>query len=188
MNPALTRLESLLPPAALNAVCTLATETPPGDFVELGVYRGGTAAQLYTIADAQGRTLHLFDTFAGHPGVDEHHDAPRHHYVGRYHDGIAPARLVELLPNAKVYVGPFPRTFPNALTGIAFAHVDMDLYAPTVAACRLLPPRMVPGGVIVFDDYDQDDCPGVREAVDAAFGPAPARHQRVIRFPVAEAA
>jgi len=48
---------------------------PPGCFVEVGVYRGGTALHLHEIADRQLRQLHLFDTFSGMPyqGSDDKH-------------------------------------------------------------------------------------------------------------------
>lgn len=45
----------------------------PGDFVECGVWRGGSmmlaALSLLSLGD-MSRTLYLFDTFAGHPKPD----------------------------------------------------------------------------------------------------------------------
>ncbi len=61
------RLPSLLGAEQLAALATLARATPPGDFAEVGVYRGGSAQVLYEIAQEQNRTLHLFDTFTGTP-------------------------------------------------------------------------------------------------------------------------
>lgn len=36
---------------------------------------------------------------------------------------------------------------------IAFLHLDMDVYEPTAFALEQLMPRMVRGGIVVFDDY-----------------------------------
>jgi O-methyltransferase len=51
----------------------------PGDFVEAGVYRGGTARLLRRTLDRSGasRTLHLLDTFAGMPQTDRTRDIHR---------------------------------------------------------------------------------------------------------------
>ena len=37
----------------------LASEAPPGAFVEVGVYRGGSARRLWRVAQAQGRALFM---------------------------------------------------------------------------------------------------------------------------------
>ena len=58
---------SLLSPEQLEDLAQLARSAPAGAFVEVGVYRGGSARVLCDIAQEQGRTLYLFDTFAGHP-------------------------------------------------------------------------------------------------------------------------
>jgi len=171
-------VKSLIAPDGLDALCSRAVRSPPGDFVEVGVYQGGSALRLYRIAEAQGRTLHLFDTFTGHPAVDE----IDHHRVGQYgKDAITPSALQELLPNARIYPGVFPDTLPDGLDGVAFVHADADLYASTLAICRLIPERMVNGGVMYFDDYGYGDCPGCTKAVDEVFGPpeTPDQQQRV---------
>ena len=49
-----------------------------GDFWECGVYKGGTAMLLERIvADAPGKRIHLFDTFAGMPDTDPDRDLHR---------------------------------------------------------------------------------------------------------------
>jgi len=57
-----------------------------------------------------------------------------------------------------------PRTIPDR---IAFLHLDMDLYAPTLHALRYLYPRMSKGGVLIIDDYGH--WKGARKAVDHYF-------------------
>lgn len=164
-------LPSLIGPADLDTLCAIAAAAPPGDFVEVGVYKGGSAARLYTIAQQQGRTLHLFDTFAGHPTTTEYDDIEAHPQ-GRFADAITPAELQALLPKAIIYVGEFPHTLPSDLSNIAFVHADADLYAPTKAVCTLMPERMVSGGMLYFDDFGYHECPGVERAIIEEFGNA----------------
>jgi len=47
-----------------------------------------------------------------------------------------------------------------------FAHIDVDLYQPAKDSLEFFYPRMVSGGLIVFDDYGCLAFPGVKKAVD----------------------
>jgi O-methyltransferase len=47
-----------------------------------------------------------------------------------------------------------------------FVHIDLDLYQPIKEAFNFFSPRMVRGGIIVFDDYGSLGWPGARLAVD----------------------
>jgi hypothetical protein len=192
----MTYLPSLISAGTLLDLAAVAGSTPSGCFVEVGVYRGGSAAFLYQVAEAQGRTLHLFDTFAGHTVIDPAHDNVACHYMGRFAENAdSLADLRRAMPHAVFHVGTFPDTLgedpPTPTQGIAFVHADVDVYWPTRAICEILPARMVPGGVIWFDDYPYlEGCPGVVEAVNEAFGPPPdeaglirAGGHRIVRIP-----
>jgi hypothetical protein len=48
-------------------------------------------------------------------------------------------------------------------------HIDVDLYQPTRDSVEFFYPRMVPGGVILCDDYGSTRCPGARRAMDEFF-------------------
>lgn len=162
-------LPSLIQPDDLKLLAEMCADSPLGNVVELGVYQGGSAQVLYDVCQKQGRTLYLFDTFAGHTLSDDRFDDVRTHHPGRFADCIAPDRLKALLPEAIVTIGTFPDTMRYDMQPLAFVHSDMDLYWPTRAVCTLLPPLMVDGGRIWFDDYGYPECPGVKQAVDAAF-------------------
>jgi len=149
-----------------------AREVPlEGDFAELGVYRGGSALIL-GLSDPD-RVLHLFDTFQGHPDLhNADHDRPGSHLVGTLGDTNA-AAVVELLKEHGVergqcWVGTFPYAVDVSLMSrFALVHVDVDLWASATAALHIFPDKLVPGGVLVMDDYHTDECPGVLEAVEA---------------------
>ena len=89
---------SLIPAPDLAQMLHYAATAPNGAFVEVGVYKGGSARELYGIAERQGRTLWLFDTFTGHPAPSEH-DGPQHP-AGRYADCADPDDLQREMPDA----------------------------------------------------------------------------------------
>lgn len=172
----MSRLPSLIGDGDLDALAHICELAPLGNVVEVGVYKGGSAQRLYEVCQRQGRKLFLYDTFTGHPIVDNDRDVPDKHWLGRFNDAINPAELQRLLPEAIITQGTFPDSMRHDMHPIAFVHSDVDLYWPTEAVCRLLPPLMVNGGLIVFDDYDYPECAGVKHAVDAAF------NARVMRY------
>jgi O-methyltransferase len=158
----------------------LLTAGLPGDLAELGVCRGG-AAKLIGHLQPDAR-LHLFDTFAGIPEDDS-----RGPLTAGTFAGDSPAEVAAFLsnPRAVLHVGKFPATAPAELE-LRFAHIDMDIYQSTRAAIACLAPRLVPGGVLLFDDYGWHDCPGVAQAVhEAGLEPLarPTHNQAVWRKP-----
>lgn len=141
----------------------LATDTPPGHFVELGVYQGGTAWRLARLAALQGRECHLFDTFCGIPectfGIDI---IP----IGKFADTNI-EYVKKLIPTAIYHVGVFPNTMCD-LGPLAFVHLDCDQYRTYLAAIDHFYPLLVPGGILLADDYNVT--PGAKKAMDDTFG------------------
>lgn len=140
-----------------------------GDVAEIGVYKGGTARLLARLLARQGKTVHLFDTFRGMPAVDPKRD---HHKAGDFGDTscAAVARYLRDCPNVRLYPGVFPET-AGPIEGRSFClvHVDTDIYPSVRDCCAFFYPRLVPGGVLVFDDYGFVSCPGAKLAVDEFF-------------------
>jgi O-methyltransferase len=153
----------MLPPHKLAEMGRIASAAPPGDFVEVGVFDGGSAKPLYEVCQRQRRWLYLFDTFAGIPHKSEW-DV---HGVGAMCFSDVDA-IRAAMPLAAIYKGIFPATAEDVLfpAGIAFVHEDSDQYESTKSVIDRLYPHLVPGGIILFDDYDTPDCPGSRKAID----------------------
>jgi hypothetical protein len=155
---------TLLRQDVLQELMETARHCPPGDLVEVGVYQGGSAAGLGEVAKEQGRRLFLFDTFAGIPYCDPTIDA---HRVGDFSDtsleGVQAA-----IPHAICIKGIFPGTLTDDVGPIALAHVDCDQFQSVMDCCLHLSPRMVTGGIMVFDDVDV--LPGAKLAVSKVFG------------------
>jgi O-methyltransferase len=155
---------SLLSPTALSDLRDLAQGAPPGNFCEVGVYKGGSAQVLYEIARQQGRRLYLFDTFTGIPISQP--ELGDFHQVGDFADTDID-QVHAAMPYAIVLQGIFPDTLID-MTPLAFAHVDCDQYASIKACCEVLPPMMVSGAIMVFDDYLNFE--GARRAVHETLG------------------
>ena len=132
-----------------------------GDFAEFGVYKGGAALLLHNIAP--NKILHLFDTFEGMPENDQFEQG---HRAGDFSD-TSEEKVRELLgPSRNIifHKGWFPlQKMPNTM--YSFVHIDADIYQSTKAGLDYFCPRLVPGGRIVFDDYDWPQCPGVKKAI-----------------------
>lgn len=144
----------------------------PGNYWECGVYKGGTAkllADLLETAPGGGCMLRLFDTFAGMPETDPDRDI---HRSGDFADTslVAVKRLIGERPHVGFHPGWIPGTFDGfEAERIAFAHIDVDIYQSILDCCHFVYPRLVPGGVMIFDDYGFPTCPGARAAVDEFF-------------------
>jgi O-methyltransferase len=160
---------TLVSPDRCFALYALASQAAhlPGEFVECGVYRGGTAMLLATL----GRPLHLYDTFAGMRTTDDVRDL---HKAGDFADTSLES-VQALVPTAVFHPGWIPETFIDLPDRISFAHIDLDLYKPILDCCEHFYPRMPSGSFMVFDDYGFPSCPGARQAVDEFFADKPER-------------
>jgi predicted O-methyltransferase YrrM len=137
---------SLVSVDVAQAFCLRAAATPPGAFVEVGVYHGGTAWHLAKVAERQGRPLYLYDTFTGMP----HAEKIDSHVVGDFAD-TSIEQVIEAIPYATCIAGVFPRS-ALSMGPIAFVHLDVDQYRSYKEALEYFEPKMVRGGVIWCDD------------------------------------
>ena len=142
-----------------------------GNFYEAGVFRGGTALLLKKVLENNfaDRQLRLFDTFAGMPQTNAQKDIhQKGDFSGTSLEGVQ--SLVGTPACVTYHPGIIPASFAGLeFDGIAFAHIDLDIYQGILDSCQFIYPRLSSGGVIVFDDYGFMSCPGAREAVDRFF-------------------
>lgn len=135
-----------------------------GEGAEIGVYRGGSAL-LFSHLKPVNRQLYLFDTFRGMPETDPKLDI---HRAGDFQDTSLPQvqSLLGKFTNVVFRPGFFPETAAG-LENQAFSlvHVDADIYTSVLDCCKFFYPRLVGGGVLVFDDYGFLSCPGAKQAV-----------------------
>jgi O-methyltransferase len=147
----------------------------PDDFVECGVWRGGssmlTALTLNRLGDSE-RRLYLYDTFAGMPEpgeleVDALGHSARQQWSSEQRGDVndwCHASLTEVRQNLLSTGFPAERlnlverlvkeTIPGtAPDRIAVLRLDTDWYESTWHELNHLYPRLSPGGVLIVDDY-----------------------------------
>lgn len=168
---------SLVSPDRLWILHCLATNARnlTGDFVECGVFKGGTARLLAEVlatdaaAAAGTRRLMLFDTFGGMPDTDSAVDK---HRQGDFSDTSLESvrRNVGTWAFAEFHAGFIPDSFAGArFDRIALLHVDLDIRKSIMDTLEECFDRVVRGGFILFDDYGFESCYGARLAVDSFF-------------------
>lgn len=86
------------------------------------------------------------------------------HQLGHFSDCSAEA-VQAAIPSAHVIKGMFPQSIVQ-MPPVAFVHADADQYESTKAILEVMPPLMVRGGMILFDDYMVEDCPGCTKALN----------------------
>lgn len=161
------------------------TEHLEGDIVECGVWQGGNmiAAML---ASQQPRRFWLFDTFQGMTEPGEHdcrrgrHATETAAYRRAGAAGWCRSELEEVQANVDQYrrsdqevryvVGPVERTLreTDIPERIVVLRLDTDFYDSTKIELEVLWSRVVPGGILIVDDYHSWD--GCRRACDEYFG------------------
>jgi len=150
----------------------------PGDIVELGVFRGQTLMMFANFLEARNigdRTKKVwgFDNFKGFTKL-ESEDGPAYTHVHKAVGDFSPAGYLEELSEAvrifdddrfvpwkkriELIIGDIEETVPrfveeNPGLRISLLHFDVDLYKPTLVGLQRLFPRVVPGGMVIFDEY-----------------------------------
>jgi O-methyltransferase len=139
----------------------------PGDFIETGVWRGGSCIFMRAILKAYGETerkVWVADSFAGLPPPDLTNypaDADDQHHL--WSDRLAISRrTVEdnfrryglLDDQVRFLEGWFKDTLPTApIERLAVLRLDGDMYESTIQALDALYHKVSPGGFIIVDDY-----------------------------------
>ena len=169
----------------------LAKARIPGDLLECGVWRGGSMMLLARTLLQSGdtsRTLHLFDTYEGHPEPDSTHDVDlwgnraaeewaRQRKAGDP-AGWARVSIEEVRKNMALTGYPMEKVrlvkgmvewtaAGNAPQALALLRLDTDWYASSKVGLEVFWPRLAVGGVLIVDDYGHSQ--GQRKAVDEYF-------------------
>jgi O-methyltransferase len=158
----------------VNAVRHIARTGVGGDLVECGVWRGGSVHAMVWALASEGvvdRDIHLFDTFTGMTEPTDRDvradgrlaaDLLAEQERTKWVWAVAPRAGVEEGLRALPYPyerfhlveGPVEETVPRlAPERIALLRLDTDWYESTRHELEHLYGRLVPGGVLVIDDY-----------------------------------
>lgn len=151
-----------------------------GDVLEIGSWRGGSGTVIARALAGTGaaRRIVLADTFSGVVKAGERDT----YYKGGEHANTSVDAVQELLgragvPHVELLSGIFPEERGEEIADLRFAlcHIDVDVYQSAKDCFEWVWPRMVPGGIVVFDDFGFYGCEGVTAYVhELARGGAPA--------------
>ncbi len=163
--------------ATYQAASYVAKAGIPGDFVECGVWKGGTAmiaARAFLRCGGSDRKLYLYDTYEGMPEIFKHDGGlgagpfelamNLTTWLRGGHAGVLYAPLEEVQrnmqstgypeENIRFVKGMVEHTIPGQVPDqISFLHLDSDLYQSTYHELAHLYPRLAKGGVLIIDDY-----------------------------------
>jgi O-methyltransferase len=161
--------------------CVRAARKLGGTMAEAGVFGGGTARLICEAkGDAPLRLFDVFETLQAPPAEGDTGRAAelRGHFGAVHATRGAVERLLAPYPNVHLHPGVFPDS-ARGLEGerFSFVHVDLDLEPSTRDALEFFHPRLLPGGMLVGDDYND---PGVRRVFGDYFA---GRRDAVIGLP-----
>ena len=92
---------------------------------------------------------------------------------------------MDLTSRVTLIKGYFDDTLPRlAAERFSLVHLDCDLYGSYMSCLEFVYPRMLPDGIIVFDDYGSPPYPGAQHAVDEFLTDKPERLQFYPEAPV----
>lgn len=134
----------------------------PGDFIETGAWRGGTAIFMRALLKLHGvtdRTVWVADSFEGLPAPASTTDGFDLSHVEHLKVSLEQVKSnfaqFGLLDNQVQFLkGWFADTLPIApINRLSILRLDGDLYSSTMDSLRNLYHRVSPGGYIIVDDY-----------------------------------
>jgi hypothetical protein len=147
----------------------------PGDFVEAGVWRGGTSIFMRAVLKAHGvtdRAVFVADSFEGLPPpdperfpADSRSRLHKHDFLAVPQETVAEhfERFGLLDDQVRFVKGWFRDTMPAlAEHQWAIIRMDGDMYESTMNVLENLYPGLSPGGYVIVDDYA---IPACRQAV-----------------------
>ncbi len=168
-------------------------KTDKFNFVECGVADGFSA--LYTLAEIRSNKkkktlskMHLFDSWG--PMKKEDLLESELPSEGRYSElelNVTKNNLKEyndLIVYHKGYIPEIFHQIPKPPDSIVYMHVDVNSTKPTIDSLEYFFPKLVNGGVILFDDYGWNNHKDTKHAVDEFFKNKPGH---LMHLPTAQA-
>ena len=146
-----------------------------GDVVEFGCYVGESSKYLRrTLVDTESnKKLYVYDSFEGLPNLTQYEEG-----TGWTQGGLKTTEqvLIDNFTNNQleppiITKGWFKDIQPESLPEkISFAFLDGDFYNSIYDSLKKIYNRVEDGGYICFHDYERNDLPGVKAAIQDYFG------------------
>jgi hypothetical protein len=151
----------------ISEVLSHVSPPPGGLWLEFGVAKGETLRELvdHAIRAPEPVEIFGFDSFLGlpedwKPGYPKGTFGPG----GMYWYGQPPN-----VPGATLVHGWFADTLPNFNFSkpVTLVHIDCDLYSSTVTVLKHVGPHLIPGSLILFDEFTESAAVGGKDEKSA---------------------
>jgi O-methyltransferase len=145
----------------------------PGDIIECGSFKGGSAVNLSRLAKLTGRRLHLFDSFEGLPiprQMDREHLVLSELQFHTYEAGAYAGSVSEVRENVRKYgvlgvcefhKGLFSETLPGFSRPLVFAYIDADLTSSVRDCLKYVWPLLQDGCYLFTDEAHHTEIAGL---------------------------
>ncbi len=169
----------------------------PGVIIECGIFKGSSFVRFRSFEYLMGskdRKVIGFDIFGEFPqGAEKDDHLVLNNFLkaaGSQSIGVDQLREVltrkEIVHNVELLKGDINETIPkfvedNPDLQVALINLDTDIYEPSLTVLRYLYPKLVPGGILILDDYGIHK--GETAAVDEYFID---KQVNILKFPFAE--
>jgi len=147
---------------------TVIVDRIPGDFIETGIWRGGTCIFMRGVLHSfsiTNRIVWCADSFQGFPAPERDDDIAlatqpeQGHLVVELDEVIHNFKLYGLYDNRVQFIpGWFSKSLPGPVDRLAVLRLDGDLYQSTMDALTALYPLLSPGGFCIVDDWNVPMC------------------------------
>lgn len=134
-------------------------ETPPdipGDIIECGTWKGGSAVNLSLVCKIVGRRLKIYDSFEGLPEGKPGDREAKYYKKGDYCGTEEEVRLnlskYGAIECCEFIKGWFEDTLPMLDSPVLLAFLDVDLEASLDSCVRYIWPNLVESGYIFIDE------------------------------------
>jgi O-methyltransferase len=180
----------------INIILALVDQTTnvSGDLAECGVFRGGSLVPTAIYLQQRGIPKHIFgfDSFQGFDAVVNKDVAlggtrDPHRKLGGFSEtseGLVAGKLGRFKVERGVTL--MPGYFRDSLQKCAesrfsFVHLDCDTYDSYSECLRFFYPRVNPGGIVLFDEYNDPAWPGCNMAIDEFLADKPEKPQLITK-------
>lgn len=171
------------------------TNNLDGDVAECGVFKGSTIVGIgyYLKTTNSDKKVLGFDSFEGFSGDDLNSDLSfsmtddikneaklfKNNSFERVEKKL---KMVNVSDNIELIKGYFNETLPNySSKSFCFVHLDCDLYEPYKYCLDFFYPRMVKGGIILFDEYNDPVYKKCNLAIDEFLSDKTEKLQEIVR-------
>jgi O-methyltransferase len=183
--------------ANINILCELIQRTSnlPGAVADCGVYLGSSTIGigLYMCEHKIRKDIYGFDSFEGFDpksaaqdlqlGGAENEDRHLRGFSATSYDRVSAKVRSYGLRNVHLVKGYFRDSFPTVSPELrfSFVHLDVNLYDSYKECLEFFYPRMVPGSIVLLDEYNDPPWPGCNNAVDEFLAKKTERLQMIER-------